>query len=204
LRASSFLLLWTVAVLAFGHWQHDRLRGWVTELRFRLQMGISQNDSNLLVRQLRAAISAEDAMRSNSVMLLQTLADVHVRRREYAEAISTFQRGVIRAPANRELLNNFAWLLLTAEDFWYRDPARALPLAERAYRLKAVPHVIDTLAEACYQTGDYQRAVQLEEQALALRPGDSLLYQRQLQKFRLALKKSERAAARAAPILTGG
>gem|GEM_PF-4469996 len=82
-------------------------------------------------------------------------------------------------------LNNIAWLCAGVgmkTDF-------ALEAAQRAIRAEPTNYgYIDTAAEACYATGQYDRAVELETFALALRPGDQFLL-KQLEKFKAGKKR---------------
>jgi len=84
---------------------------------------------------------------------------------------------------NAEVLNNLAWHYATCEDEKFRDPVRALALAELAIRLEKMPHVWDTLAESYYVNGMYREAVEAGEQALALAGKKRAYYQDQLKKF---------------------
>jgi tetratricopeptide (TPR) repeat protein len=74
-------------------------------------------------------------------------------------------------------LNNYAWALLTVEPAELRDPAAALPYAQRAVELikGKAPKLLGTLALAYHLTGDHARAVETEQQAIALLKADSLV-----------------------------
>jgi spermidine synthase len=63
-----------------------------------------------------------------------------------------------------------AWVLATSADSSYRDPARALRLAERARRLapQTSADLLDTHAAALAANGRYEEAARLAEQAIAL------------------------------------
>ncbi len=67
-------------------------------------------------------------------------------------------------------LNAYAWELLYCEVEDLRDPAAALPVAERAVELDAGrdPTMLETLAYAFSQTGNFAQAIKTQEQAISL------------------------------------
>ena len=99
-----------------------------------------------------------------------------------------------RNPDKPHLKNNLAWTMLEVDQEWYRDSLRAKELAEEAVAAKREPAFLDTLAEACYQTGDFSRAISLEEEALSMKPSKygslpaeiKIHFENQLEKFRRA------------------
>ena len=68
------------------------------------------------------------------------------------------------------MLNDLAWLLATHEDTEIRDGVEAVDLAERACQLVdyKVPVVVDTLAAAYAETGQFDQAVKTAQEALQL------------------------------------
>lgn len=114
----------------------------------------------------------------------QLLGDLQQERHRYQEAAAAYQSALALAPDNPELLNNFAWLLLTAEDPGVRDPARALVLAEKAANLKPAGHILDTLARAHWLNGNTDQAIATELAALAKDPANGDYYRQQLELFR--------------------
>ena len=114
------------------------------------------------------------------------LGDLRFTRREFPAARAAYEEALRFNPANPETLNNLAWLLLAAEDPTLLDPPRALTLAQKAARLAASPHILDTLATAHWANGDRDRAVAIEQQALAMAPENRRYYEEQLQRFRTA------------------
>ena len=73
---------------------------------------------------------------------------------------------------NAQMLNSISWDVLTSEDVKYRDFDFALKAAERANNLTdgEDPMIIDTLARAWFDKGDFKRAITLQEKAVALSP----------------------------------
>ena len=74
------------------------------------------------------------------------------------------------AEAHRSL----AWLLATCPDQRYRNPRQALASAEQAAKLAAPgdPFVLDALAAAHANAGQFDRAVRYQQEAIANVPGD--------------------------------
>ncbi len=101
-------------------------------------------------------------------------------------AFQHLEQALVHRPRDPEALNNLAWLLLTAKEEALRDYPRALELARRAARYKAAPHILDTLAEACWRARRAAEAIAIEQQALEkLPPGSNRdHYRKQLEKFR--------------------
>jgi tetratricopeptide (TPR) repeat protein len=92
--------------------------------------------------------------------------------KRYDEAREIFEEGLGLYPENPTVLNNFAWFLVTVEDRKYRDPERAVRLARKAVDLThdSAGYILDTLAEALYQAGDLEEAVERAEKAARLDP----------------------------------
>jgi len=88
-------------------------------------------------------------------------------------------------------LNNFAWALLTEEQYQDRFDELALRLSERSNEISGhrVWQYVDTLAWAKFKTGDAQAAVELEKKALALcdDEGDTAELKKALAEFEAAL-----------------
>jgi tetratricopeptide (TPR) repeat protein len=72
------------------------------------------------------------------------------------------------APDSPRMLDELAWLLATYPDSKSRDGTEAVRLAERACDLtkRRIPALLDTLAAACAETGDFPRAISVAEEAL--------------------------------------
>jgi len=87
--------------------------------------------------------------------------------------------------------NGVAWILATSKDPAIRNPARALEYARKAISSRKDspnPSHLDTLAEAYYANGQYQEAVQTEQQAIALVAAESRgSYEKSLEKYQHAI-----------------
>lgn len=86
------------------------------------------------------------------------------------DAIEHLSAAAELAPDNAKTLNILAWTLATAGEARYRDGARAVELSLRACALTRTPHpqLLDTLAAAYAETGDFARAAETARRAAAL------------------------------------
>lgn len=78
----------------------------------------------------------------------------------------------LEPPTNSVVLNNLAFLLATSPDDKLRDGERAVKLAEQAKKLLHTmsPDVLDTLAAACAETGDFECAIRTQKEAIDRAP----------------------------------
>ncbi len=98
--------------------------------------------------------------------LLLALAHVKLEMDEIREAKEIYEDVLSKNPDQHVALNNLAWILVTAQEFY--DPRRALVLARRAVELEKNPAYLDTLAEVFRAMGDVKEALKYQEEALAL------------------------------------
>ena len=174
-----------MATYAFLATRYDIALGYVEDARKRMpQNDVGQN--NLLLLGMAAAFEQGDLSqalayarqtpryRHRTELQLEDLLPLHsfhwsifLRR----ESLAFFQRLIQTHPARGDLLNNVAWLLATAE--WSpASPQEVLAIAKRSNALAPAPHpvVLDTLAAAQANCGDFDAASQTAQQALALIP----------------------------------
>jgi rhomboid protease GluP len=120
----------------------------------------------------------------------EALADLCADQKLYPEAIQHYREAIRLKPDFAEARNNLAWLLATADDTRYRNPAEALAQAKQAVELShwKEPTFIDTLAEALFVNGRYQQAVEVQKKALALDPGNKTM-QKHMAKYQKAAGK---------------
>jgi tetratricopeptide (TPR) repeat protein len=92
------------------------------------------------------------------------------RQGHFAEAAGEFQKIVTQDPKHVAALNDLAWLLAACPDGTVRDGHRAVELAERAEQLSAgrSPEILDTLAAAYAESGDFQKATATVKNAISL------------------------------------
>jgi tetratricopeptide (TPR) repeat protein len=90
----------------------------------------------------------------------------------FAEALEDFRRAIEIDAKNADAHRTLAWLHATCSDRRYRDPKRALDLANNAASLSSPDDylILDTLAAAKACAGQYDEAVELEKKALATAP----------------------------------
>ncbi|NTV12844.1 MAG: M48 family metalloprotease [Desulfobulbaceae bacterium] len=118
---------------------------------------------------------------------LHLRADLLAAEKRYPEAVAAYEKSLLLQPENSEVLNNLAWLYLTAERKAWQDAVRGLELASKAAALSSRSHVLDTLAEAQWQNGEASQAIATERRALAGAQENREYYRGQLQKFQDSL-----------------
>ena len=110
------------------------------------------------------------------VMLLSPNTEqAHANLRQVLVTIAKGPRGLEQlreisaaAPDSPRMLDELAWLLATNPDSNARDGNEAVRLSERACDLtqRKIPALLDTLAAAYAERGDFQRAIAAAEEAL--------------------------------------
>jgi len=112
------------------------------------------------------------------------IGDLMLTRKMEKKALAAYQKAFSLEPANPEIMNNLAWLLLTSTDLSIRDPLQALTLARSAAAVQPKGYILDTLATAYWANGLVEEAVRTEEQAAFADPEHRRFYQAQAQRFR--------------------
>src|SRR6266496_1270590 len=120
----------------------------------------------------------EAAWHLGYVMMLRPEAEqAHARLRQILLSLAREPNGLLRlreiavnAPDSPRMLDELAWLLATYPDSKSRDGAEAVQLAERACALtdRRIQALLDTLAVAYAEAGDFARAISTIEEALNL------------------------------------
>lgn len=111
------------------------------------------------------------------------IGDLMLTRKMEEKALEAYQKAYSLEPVNPEIMNNFAWLLLTSENLNLRDPLKALTLARGAATLQPKGHVLDTLATAYWANGLVDEAVRAEKQAAFVDVGQKRFYMMRITKF---------------------
>ena len=86
----------------------------------------------------------------------------------YEEAVADFNKAISYDPMSHEVANDFAWLLATCPDSKYRDPVKAIELADMACKStnREEGTYLDTLAAAYAAAERYDDAIKSGEEAL--------------------------------------
>jgi len=115
-------------------------------------------------------IEPELARHPDFATLMTWIGDGLMARGEAQPALQAFATGLKADANNLSLLNNLAWQLAAHPDEKSRDGAQAVRHAEKAAALtqQADPSVLDTLAAAYAQAGQFPKAVATAEKALTL------------------------------------
>jgi tetratricopeptide (TPR) repeat protein len=109
------------------------------------------------------------------MMLRPEVEQAHAQLRQILLSLAKEPDGLQRlreiaanAPDSPRMLDELAWLLATYPDSKLRDGTEAVRLAERACALteRRIPALLDTLAAAYAETGDFARATSIAEEAL--------------------------------------
>ncbi|HBT96997.1 MAG TPA: peptidase M48 Ste24p [Desulfobulbaceae bacterium] len=124
------------------------------------------------------------------------LADFEAHHGLEGRALANYETALKAFPDMAELLNNFAWFLVTCHDLSRRDPERALTMARLAVASKPAGHTHDTLATAYWANGLTEQAIEEELRAIALDPDNRQEYLAQLARFKMmtyqeSLRKQE-------------
>lgn len=119
----------------------------------------------------------------NNPLWLHLRGDMLAGQERYEEAVSAYEKSLSFQPNNPEALNNLAWLCLTAEKKGWRNPVWALELAQKAAAISSRSYILDTLAEAQWQNGEFAQAVATERRALEGAKENREYYRGQLEKF---------------------
>ncbi len=111
------------------------------------------------------------------------IGDLMLTRKMEEKALTAYEKAYSLEPVNPEIMNNYAWLLLTSENLSLRDPLKALTLARAAATLQPKGHVLDTLATAYWANGLVDEAVRTEKQAAFVDMAQKRFYLAQISKF---------------------
>jgi tetratricopeptide (TPR) repeat protein len=106
----------------------------------------------------------------NSAQITYKLGLALQGQRKFQAAIAQYQKVLELEPRHALAHNNLAWLLATCPDASLRDGSRAVELARKAEQLagSSHPEVLDTLAAAYAEAGQFSEAIETAKKALQL------------------------------------
>lgn len=153
----------------------------------RLRIAMNNSDENELRKQLAVLKDIDVGSFEDTDLAIDTILGLRkVGQTKEADLLYVNAGNKARATFNTPIpdvddLNNLAWLASNCD----MDLGEAESCINRAIRANPTAYsLIDTAGEVAYRQGKFDRAVELETLALAMRPGDRFMRQ-QLAKFKL-------------------
>ncbi|MGK0288815.1 MAG: tetratricopeptide (TPR) repeat protein [bacterium] len=126
----------------------------------------------------------------NHIWAEQRLAINYDLTKQFVKAEKIYLKTLKFRPNSEIALNNLAWLYLTTKNLKLRKTKAALELSKKAVKINPTSANLDTLAEAYFQTKDYENAIITIGKALdRVRGGNGDYFKKQKKKFEEALKK---------------
>lgn len=91
-------------------------------------------------------------------------------QKKFAAAIAEFEKVLVLNPKHALALNNLAWLLATCPEPSLRNGSKAVELARQSEQISGgnQPNVLDTLAAAYAEAGQFDKAAETAKRALNL------------------------------------
>ncbi len=154
--------------LAIEHWQRAvNVRPDYVDAQFNLGLAWKQQGQpKRAIPHLRKSVELNPRSAGAYFLLAESLESVG----QPVEAVELYRHVVKLAPEDFRTAMRLAWLLATHPDEQLRNGVEAVELARRVCTQTeyGVPTAIDVLAAAYAETGDFDRAARLAEQALEL------------------------------------
>ena len=137
-------------------------------IEFLLQVAqayLAENDLDSAIDAYKRAVELDPKHREALNILATTYIAVH----QYGEAEKILLEQIEEFPEDFRPKNNLAWLYATATDLAYRNGKKGVRLAQEAMILDPNNHhVWNTLAEAYYVSGEYEKAYRAIQHMAAL------------------------------------
>ncbi len=134
---------------------------------YNLANALAQNEElDQAVAHYRSALE----LQPNYADAHNNLARALMRRKDFVNAIAHYQTALSLKPQSVLFQNNLAWQLATCPDPAVRNGARALRLAGQANQLSGEqdPVILNTLAAAYAENGQFAKALEIADKALHL------------------------------------
>lgn len=121
----------------------------------------------------KASADCDQAIRINptDAKVYMNRASVRSAKGDYRGAASDLEQATRLSPKDVWILANFSWLQATCPEDSLRNGKQALEKSKRASELTHWQdyHLVDDVAAACAETGDFDNAIKYETQALNLK-----------------------------------
>jgi len=137
-----------------------------TKTSFFMSTGIQYAEEGEYKEAERAYLRALEADPSNESIQFR-LSTLYLLMGRYVEAVPILEELVVEHPENSQIRNNLAWAYATGEGVRNKEKA-LLHAREAILSAPIVPSMWNTLAEAYYMAGDYERALRASEHAIDL------------------------------------
>jgi tetratricopeptide (TPR) repeat protein len=121
-----------------------------------------------------ADLSQAIELAPHNAAALSQRGNVQAELGEFGKAIADFQQALAADANSAEAHRSLAWLLATCPEERFRNPRQAIAAAEAAAKLAAPgdPFVLDALAAANANAGQFDRAVRIQREAITNVPED--------------------------------
>ncbi len=140
---------------------------------------IENEDYGAVIPQLELASTIDPADTKKNKQLLTKVCSVAaqslIKAKRFEAAIIQYDKAYLASPNSIDVQNNLAWLLATCPDRALRDAPRAIKLAKQAAQSTnyADASMLDTLAAAYAESGEFEKAVVTQRKAIELTPAAS-------------------------------
>jgi Tfp pilus assembly protein PilF len=185
-------------VFALNYGEYKEFDGLKHPTKVTVQANVARSSEDKLERfEFRidlAEIKAEDNLAEETFAIknMKSPAQIHIERgdqfrysKDYAKAVSEYEEALRLDPKSCQALNSFAWMLSTSPEAKYRDGKKAVKLAKQACELSEWqdPNLLDTLAAAYAEAGDFDAAINWEKKAIKLYKKEEIEWARETLKL---------------------